>query len=290
MPVSHTWLITGAGRGVGKTLAEAALAAGHRVAATIRDHHSLPEHRNLSIHHLDVRDRQSCRDVMQEAVDTHGRIDVLINNAGYGLVGAIEEVDEAEARAILDTDLLGPLWLTQAALPIMRRQRSGHIVQISTVGAVGAMPFLGLYNAAKWGLEGFSEALAGEAGEFGIRVTLAELGAVDTEWATGGMQFSAPLPEYDGLRRVSLGTAEVPWPVEPGTTGGGTSPTAIAQVLLDHITNPTGNVPLRILVGDDAPAQVATVLQARLNEYRRDPRFAAAPTPAAPAAAAATRP
>ena len=274
---ARTWLITGAGRGIGRALTEAALAAGHRVVATTRGASDLDRLAGdrLVVERLDVRDRAAARDVVRRAEERHGGVDVLVNNAGYGLVGAVEEVSEAEAREIVDADLLGALWLTQAVLPGMRARGSGHVLQVSTTGAVGAMPFLGLYNAAKWGLEGFSEALAGEVREFGVRVSIAELGAVDTQWGTGSMRFAAPDPAYDAVREGILGTSEVPWPSEPGATGGGTSPREIAEELLRHVEAPSDGR-LRLLVGDDAPGQVAEVLRRRLDEYALDPRFAAA--------------
>ena len=192
MTIPNTWLITGASSGLGLALTERALAAGHRVVATTRQGALPAQHPLLTVVRLDPADRQQCRRIVEEAQKVAGSLDVVVNNAGYGLVGAAEELSEEEARAILDVDLLGPLWLTQAALPLMRSQGSGHIVQISSTGGVGAMPMLGLYNAAKWGLEGFTEALASEVQPMGIRVTLVETGAMDTQWATSGMQFSAP--------------------------------------------------------------------------------------------------
>ncbi|AOW94030.1 short-chain dehydrogenase/reductase [Rhodococcus sp. WMMA185] len=275
MTDSQTWFITGASRGLGCALTKAALDAGHRVVAATRSGEAPVRHDRLSTCRLDVRDRDACRDAVRLAAEEHGKLDVLVNNAGYGLVGAVEEVGELEARAILDTDLLGALWLTQAALPVMRTQRSGHIVQISSVGGVGAMPFFGLYNAAKWGLEGFAEALAGEVKPFGIRVTVAEVGSMDTEWATGSMKFSRPIPEYDDLRRSILGAPSVPWESEAGATGGGADPADIARELLQHVVAPADDR-LRILLGSDAPSQVAAVIQQRQTEYNLDPRYSAA--------------
>lgn len=273
MDSNQTWLITGANRGLGRALTEAVLDAGHSVLATVRGDHTLPEHDHLSVHQLDVRQHDQARVAVARAVDEFGRLDVLVNNAGYGLIGAIEEVDEAEAREIIDTDLLGALWLSQAAVSVMREQGAGDVVQISTVGAVGTMPTLGLYNAAKWGLEGFSEALAAEVQPFGVRVTLAELGGINTEWATGSMQFSAPNPAYDALRISLFGTSEVPWPAEG--TGGGTSPHEAAATILAHVADST-NTRLRLLVGDDAPAQVFAALKNRRLDYESDPRFVSA--------------
>ena len=111
-------------------------------------------------------------------------------------------------------------------------------------------------------LEGFSEALAGEVDATGIRVTIAEIGAMDTRWATGGMRFAGPRPEYDGLRAATLGTAEVPWPAGPDATGGGTAPQVVAAQLVDHVAQQNPG-PLRLVLGQDAPAQIASVLQAR---------------------------
>ncbi len=272
MTTAKTWLITGASRGLGRALAVAVAEAGDVVIATVRGDHTLPDHDRIHVHRLDVRDHDGAATAVARATAETGRLDVLINNAGYGLVGAAEEVTEDEARAIIDTDLLGPLWLTQAALPVMRAQGAGHIVQISTVGAVGTMPFFGLYNAAKWGLEGFSEALAAEVRPLGIRVTLAELGGVDTSWSTGSLRFATPNPAYHDLRRELFGTVETPWATEG--TGGGMPPESAARVLLQHVADPTDDR-LRLLVGDDAPGQVATALTQRITDYARDRRFPA---------------
>lgn len=271
MKSTQVWLITGAGRGLGRALTLAALQAGHSVVATARAGHDLPVDRRLMIQHLDVRDRQGGFDVVAEAVGRFGRLDVLVNNAGYGLIGAVEEVSEEDAREILDTDLLGPLWLSQAAIPVMREQGGGHIVQVSTVGAVGTMPTLGLYNAAKWGLEGFSEALAAEVAPFGIRVTLAQPGSIATDWAGASMRFSDPIAAYDELRTGLFGTSSVPWPPAENPADG-TSADEVAAAILAHVESPDDER-LRLLIGDDAPPQVADALKLRLADYGRDPRF-----------------
>ena len=271
MVLHQTFLITGAGRGLGRALALAALDAGHNVVATVRSEHSLPDHARLAIRELDVRDRAAAQSAVDYAVERFGRLDVLVNNAGYGLVGAIEEASESEVRDIIDTDLLGALWLTQAAVTEMREQGAGQIVQISTVGAVGTVPTLGLYNAAKWGLEGFSEALAAEVAGFGIRVTIVEPGELDTEWATSSMRFATPMPEYDDLRTQLFGSPTIPWPSDGGT-GGGTSTADAAAAILAHLADPTDDR-LRLLVGDDAPGQVAEALRRRRADYEKDPRF-----------------
>ena len=273
MDTSQTFLITGAGRGLGRALTLSALDSGNTVVATVRAEHDLPAHERLLVHELDVRDRAAARRAVDAATSRFGRLDVLVNNAGYGLVGAVEELDEEEVRGVLDTDLLGALWLTQAALPVMRAQGSGQIVQISTVGAVGTVPTLGLYNAAKWGLEGFSEALATEVAGFGIRVTIVEPGQVDTRWGTTSMRFGTPNPAYDGLREQLFGRAEIPWPNDGGT-GGGTSPEDAAAAILAHVHDPADER-LRLLIGDDAPGQVAEALRRRREDYAKDARFVA---------------
>lgn len=271
MTSPQTWMVTGANRGLGRALVDAALDAGHNVVATVRGENVLPEHDRLTVLRLDVRDRSAARGAVQHVVDHFGRLDVLVNNAGYGLIGAIEEASEAEARAILDTNLLGPLWLSQAVIPVMRRQGGGHIVQISSVGAVGTMPLLGLYNSTKWGLEAFSEAMAAEVEPFGIRLSLIESGALDTDWAGTSMRFSAPQDAYDAQRTAMFGTAEVPWPAT-GEPTGGTSPRDAATAILERVAD-SDDRRLRVIVGDDAPAQVRQALDLRHQDYARDPRF-----------------
>ncbi|BAU96646.1 short-chain alcohol dehydrogenase [Corynebacterium suranareeae] len=271
MTTAQAWLITGTSSGLGLALTKEALAAGHHVVATTRKGTLPIEDPRLTVIRLNPADREECRRAVEEAYRVTGRLDVLVNNAGYGLVGAVEEISETEARDILDVDLLGPLWMTQAALPIMRGQGHGHIVQISSTGGVGAMPFLSLYNAAKWGLEGFSEALAAEVQPMGIRVTLAEISAMDTQWATSGMKFSNPNSDYDELREQVLGTAAVPWPSEPGATGGGTAPDDIARSILTHVAADSG--PLRLVLGDGAAEQITTVLERRKHDYSTQPGF-----------------
>ena len=302
MTGTRNWLITGASRGLGRALVEAALAAGDAVVATVRSGSGsggrsgggarsgdagrppLPDHERLEVVELDVRDRTAAHRAVAAAEARFGGLDVLVNSAGFGLIGAIEEASEAEAREILDTNLLGPLWFSQAAVPALRRRGGGTIVQISSVGGVGAMPTLGLYNAGKWGLEGFSEALAAEVRGFGIDVVIVEPGELDTDWARGSMRFAAPLPEYDELRRSLFGTAEVPWPEREERSG--TAPADAARAILARVDaaraadaphaadgpDPSG---LRLLVGDDAPGQVRAALDLRCADYARDPRFAA---------------
>jgi len=271
MTSPQTWMITGANKGLGRALTFNALAAGHMVVATTRGEHSLPDHERLTVVTLDVRDRAAAFAAVESAMAVTGSLDVLINNAGYGMIGAIEEVSEADVRDIFETNTLGPLWLSQAVIPAMRQQGSGHIVQISTVGAVGTMPMLGLYNSSKWALEAFSEAMAAEVAQFGIRVSIIEPGALDTDWAGGSMRFASASPEYDELRMQLFGTAEVPWPA--GGSAGGTAPEEAANAIVQRIADDDDSR-LRVLVGDDAPEQVRAALAQRTEDYSRDPRYA----------------
>ena len=185
--MSKIWFITGASRGFGRSWTIAALERGDKVAATARDTATLKDlvekygDALLPIQ-LDVTDRAADFAAVQLAHQHFGRLDIVVNNAGYGHFGFVEEVTEAEARAQFDTNVFGALWVTQAAIPLMREQGSGHIVQISSIGGVAAFPTVGIYNSSKWALEGFSEALAQEVAGFGIHVTLIEPGGYATDW------------------------------------------------------------------------------------------------------------
>src|SRR5246127_3821164 len=195
---SKVWFITGTSKGFGRIWAEAALARGDRVAATARDVKTLGPlvqryGDRVAAISLDVTEKPAVHAAVSEAHERFGRLDVVINNAGYGLFGAIEEVSEAEARAQIETNLFGALWVTQAALPVMRAQGSGHIIQVSSIGGVNAFPTIGLYHASKWGLEGFSQALAAEVAGFGIKVTIVEPGGYATDWRGQASNRATPL-------------------------------------------------------------------------------------------------
>src|SRR5260370_42159671 len=164
--VSKVWFITGTSKGFGRVWAEAALERGDRVAATARQVKTLAPlveryGNQVAAITLDVTDKAAVDAAIHEAHERFGRLDVVINNAGYGLFGTIEEVSEAEARAQIETNLFGALWVTQAALPIMRAQGSGHIIQVSSIGGCNGLPALVLYHAPTWGFEGFTQAPPG---------------------------------------------------------------------------------------------------------------------------------
>jgi NAD(P)-dependent dehydrogenase (short-subunit alcohol dehydrogenase family) len=200
------WFITGSSRGFGREWAETALARGDGVAATARDTDSLASlvdtyGDDVLALQLDVTDRPAAFAAIARAHEHFGRLDVIVNNAGYGLFGAIEEVTEQQARAQIETNLFGALWVTQAALPYLRERRSGHLIQVSSIGGVVAFAGIGLYHASKWGLEGFSEALAAEVAEFGIHVTLIEPGGFDTDWGGSSAVRAEPIAAYEDARR-----------------------------------------------------------------------------------------
>src|SRR6202043_2442613 len=132
---------------------------------------------------LDVTDRDGDFAAVKRAHDHFGRLDIVVNNAGYGQFGFIEELSEQEAREQIETNVFGALWITQAALPYLREQRSGHIIQVSSIGGIVAFPNVGIYHASKWALEGFSQALAQEVAPFGVHVTLIEPAGFSTDWS-----------------------------------------------------------------------------------------------------------
>jgi NAD(P)-dependent dehydrogenase (short-subunit alcohol dehydrogenase family) len=240
---SKIWFITGTSRGFGRVWAEAALARGDRVAATARDLKTLAplveRFGDLVLPiKLDVADKAAASAAVALAHERFGRLDVVVNNAGYGLFGTIEEISESEARAQLETNLFGALWVTQAALPIMRAQASGHIIQVSSIGGVNAFPTVGLYHASKWGLEGFSQSLAAEVAGFGIKVTIIEPGGFATDWGGASAKRAAQMKIYDGARAKIAAVRGSATPGDPDATG-----PAILKVV--DATDP----PLRIFFG-----------------------------------------
>ena len=247
--MSKVWLITGSSRGLGRALAEAVLAEGHMLVATARTPAQLAplteRYRDrVRAIALDVTDMGSARAAVQAAVDTFGRLDVLVNNAGYGDIASIEDVSDADFRAQIETNLFGVVNLTKSVLPVMRAQGSGHIIQISSIGGRRGTPGLSAYQTAKWGVEGFSEVLAKEVGPLGIKVTIIEPGGFRTDWSGSSMTIRFSRPEYDAtvgavarFQREYSGT-------QPGDP-------ARAAAVICHITT-LDEPPLRLLLGSDA--------------------------------------
>src|SRR5580700_9124215 len=259
----RVWFITGTSKGFGRVWAEAALARGDQVAATARDPatlSALTERYGKQVAALkrDVTNRAEVRSAIEEAHKRFGRLDVVINNAGYGLFGTIEEVSEKEARAQIETNLFGALWVTQAALPIMRAQGSGHIIQVSSIGGVNAVPTVGLYHASKWGLEGFSQALAAEVKDLGIKVTIIEPGGFATEWGTASAHRARQLPAYDAARAAlgKIRTASVPG-----------DPKATASALFRIVD--AAEPPLRVFFGDAGLPMVKSEYAERIATWER---------------------
>ncbi|MBF4576650.1 SDR family oxidoreductase [Frondihabitans sp. VKM Ac-2883] len=249
--MSKVWFITGASKGFGREWAEAALERGDKVAATARKIEtldSLVEQYGDSVLPLtlDVTDRSADFAAVQQAAEHFGALDIVINNAGYGHFGMIEEITEDELRAQLETNLFGAFWVTQAALPIMRKQGSGHIIQVSSIGGISAFPTVGAYHASKWALEGFSQSLSQEVAGFGIDVTLIEPGGFSTDWSGPSASRSDELPEYKDVREAAASRPSANNPGDPKATR-----TAILKVV------DAEKPPLRIFFGK-APIEIAT--------------------------------
>jgi NAD(P)-dependent dehydrogenase (short-subunit alcohol dehydrogenase family) len=206
--MTKVWFITGVSKGFGREWAQAALERGDRVAGTAR----LPSTLDALVEQypgtflplqLDVNGRDADFAAVNRAAEHFGRVDIVVNNAGYGHFGMIEELTEGEIRGQMETNLFGALWVTQAAIPIMRKQHSGHIIQVSSIGGITAFPGVGAYHASKWALEGFSQSLAQELAGFGIHVTLIEPGGYTTDWSGPSAQHSASNPAYDDVREAA---------------------------------------------------------------------------------------
>ena len=247
--MTKVWLITGSSRGLGRALAEAVLEAGDSLAATARDPaqlHDLVERHGDRVRAvaLDVTDPAAGRRAVADTVAAFGRLDVLVNNAGYANVSSIEDVAEDDFRAQIETNLFGVVNLTRAALPVMHRQRQGHIIQISSIGGRAATPGIAAYQTAKWAVGGFSEVLAREVAPLGIKVTVVEPGGMKTDWAGSSMRVDDISPDYQAtVGQISAMRRS------GGPTGRG-DPAKIAQAIL-HIAAET-SPPLRLLIGTDA--------------------------------------
>ncbi|MFF3671892.1 SDR family NAD(P)-dependent oxidoreductase [Microtetraspora malaysiensis] len=264
--MSKVWFVTGSSRGLGRNFVEAALSRGDKVAATARTTASLDElvaaygDAVLPLA-LDVTDKDAVFEGVKRAKEHFGRLDVIVNNAGYAQIGAIEELTERQLRDQLETNLFGAVWVVQAALPYLREQGTGHIIQLSSAAGLIAMPLGGAYHASKWALEGLNEALAHEVANFGIRVTVIEPGGFATRsgknpdpLANGHM---AELnPAYDGLRRR---LAEVAGKQPAG------DPAAAAQALLKIVDS--DNPPLRVLFGQGFYPMIQQAYADRLKTW-----------------------
>ena len=262
--MAKTWFITGASRGFGREWTIAALERGDSVAGTARDTSTLDD---LATQYpdtllplkLDVTDKDAVAAAVKEAHDRFGRLDVVVNNAGYGQFGMIEEVSEQEARDQFETNVFGALWVTQAALPYLREQGSGHILQVSSIGGISAFPNIGIYNASKWALEGFSQALAQEVADFGIKVTLIEPGAFGTDWGGSSAKHADANPAYDAYREKAAEQRKA----RAGNPG---DPVATREAVLRIVD--ADEPPLRIFLGNAALGIAERDYESRLAAWR----------------------
>ena len=262
MSTHKVWFVTGSARGFGRRWVEAALARGDKVAATARNTDALAP---LTAQYgdavlpikLDVRDRDAVFSAVKEAHEHFGRLDVVLSNAGFGCMGAIEEVGIDDVRAVFETNVFGTLSLTQAALPLLRAQKSGHIIMVSSVAGVVALPMSGIYEGTKFAVEAIGEALAAEVASHGIKVTLVEPGGFATDFLSRTSIRTAPeLPGYDEVR------AQLAAMIAPDTLG---DPAATSEAILKLVD--AENPPLRLILGTLLPL-VEDVYAERINTWR----------------------
>jgi len=263
---SRAWLITGANSGFGRHLSEQLLSRGDRVVGTFRTFGSVDE---LSARwpggfrpaHLDVTDAVEITAVVDDAWAALGRIDVVVSNAGYGLMGAAEELTDEQVVHQIATNLTGSIRLIRAALPQLRRQGGGRVLQISSVGGQAAWPGGSLYHATKWGVEGFADALAGEVAPFGIGVTIVEPGSARTNFRYGGSVLANRIEAYDGTP-----SARVRRILTERTTEGIGAPALMATAMIASVDQDP--VPRRLVLGTDAYQAIENALTIRLADVR----------------------
>lgn len=263
--MKKVWFITGSSSGLGRNLTEAVLKQGDIVVATARDPR---KNKDLLLKYgdqmlslaLDVTNHQQITDVVHEAIERLGRIDVLVNNAGFGITGATEAFTDEQVRSQYQANLLGPVDICRAVLPIMRAQRSGRILNISSIGGRITSVGLSIYQSAKFGLCGFSEALAKEVEPLGIKVTAIEPGGIKTNWAGASMGFARTVEGYETTVDTRVEAFKNGSFVPKG------DPVKVAQVIIDIVASP--EAPMHLVLGSDAAAILDQVNQAREAEYQ----------------------
>ncbi|WP_432571013.1 SDR family oxidoreductase [Kineococcus sp. SYSU DK005] len=277
----RTWFITGSTSGFGRLMTEQLLQRGDRVAATARDTSSLGDlatryGRQLWTATLDVTDTPAIRTVVAKAFAELGTIDVIVNNAGYGLFGAAEELTDEQIEHQIATNLLGPVQILRAAVPHLRAQGGGRIIQLSTYGGQATNPGASLYHASKWGVEGFMEANAKDLAPFGIGVTIVEPGSAATGFRTGGSRLPQPLAAYDGTpAAMSRGIQN---PNLPSVS----DPAKVAAAIIATVEQTPA--PLRLVTGSDSQRYLREALRERLADIEAQQASAAATDLTAPAA------
>ncbi|MEY9951845.1 SDR family oxidoreductase [Leifsonia sp. EB34] len=259
-----TWFITGTSTGFGRLLTEQLLARGDRVAATLRRPEQLDDLRarygdQLWVARLDVTDGAEVRAVVDRAFAELGTIDVVVNNAGYGVFASVEEASDEQIERVVDTNLLGSIRVVRAALPHLRAQGAGRIVQVSTAGGQTTYPNFSYYHASKWGIEGFAQTLAAEVAPFGITVTIVEPGATPTGFGAG-LDRAPVMDAYDstpaGDVRRAVADGALPLPNDPAK---------LTAAIIAHVDS--GSTALRLPLGSDTWQDVRASLVARLDEH-----------------------
>lgn len=262
--MSKTWFITGSSRGLGRSITEAVLAKGDNVAATARNPKQLNDliekfpNQILALQ-LDVSDKIQIYKAVEQTVKHFGGIDVLVNNAGFGITGAIEEFSDEQMKSQLDVNLYAPIEITRAVLPYLRKQRSGSIFNVSSVGGrVGSAGF-SMYQAAKFGLQGFTEVLSKEVAAFGIKVTSIEPGGFRTDWASNSMTYAEPIDDYESILQSLKDYLKDITPLG--------NPDKAAQVIIDLVEHP--EPPVHLVLGSDAVAILEVVDADRKVEFEQ---------------------
>ncbi len=268
-----TWLITGVSSGFGLEMTKALLSRGDIVVGTVRNPGTVADLRAqyptaFDCRVLDVRDRAAVQQTVKDAFEKHGRIDVVVSNAGYGLFGAAEELSDAEVEDIVATNLMGSIHLIRAALPYLRKQKGGRIIQMSTYGGMVAYPGNSMYHATKWGIEGFAESVAQEAAPFGIGVTIVEPGGARTDFRYRSAKVAELKPEYDGNpAHAFLRMLDKKNGLAPG------NPALMAERIIESADiNPA---PLRMVLGSQALSATIDALEKRLADFRSQTELAA---------------
>jgi len=260
--MSSTWFITGASRGLGRELTEQALARGDLVAATLRHPEQLDDLAEVAgdrlwVRQLDVTDTMQMSRVVREAFTDHKRIDVVVSNAGFGVFGAAEDLTNDQVEQTIATNLTAAIQLTRLVVPYLRRQGSGRLMQLSSMGGHMAFPAFSLYHATKWGIEGFYEALAQEVEPFGIHTTLVEPGMIRTSF----YEAATRVPVSEPYQAGPADRRPIPLEQMPG------SQTKVAAAMIEAALSE--NPPRHLLLGSDAYRLVTNALNERLSTFER---------------------